>query len=68
MYSSILAVFSILNIELSPILSITVGQIVKTKVRVNLKDNKIIIIFYFVHQYYFAVKNKYVKKNIIHCP
>ena len=33
----------------SNILSITVGQIVKTKVRVNLKYNKIIIIFYLVH-------------------
>ena len=32
-------------IELSPILSITVGQILKTKFRVNLKYHRIIIIF-----------------------
>ena len=32
-------------LELSPILSIIVGQIMKTKVGVNLKYNKIIIIF-----------------------
>ena len=36
-------------IELSPILSITVGQIVKTKFRVNLKYHKIIVIFYVAH-------------------
>ena len=35
-------------VELSPISSVTVGQIVKTKVRVNLKCHKIIIIFYLV--------------------
>ena len=35
--------------SLNTLLSITVGQIVKTKVRVNLKCNKIIIIFYLVH-------------------
>ena len=35
--------------ELSPILSITVGQIVKTKFRVNLKYHKIMIIFYLAH-------------------
>ena len=36
-------------IELSPMLRITVRQIVKTRVWVNLKHNNIIIIFYLVH-------------------
>ena len=36
-------------IELSPILRITIGQIVKSKARVKLKYNKIIIIFYLIH-------------------